>query len=186
MIAAVVVFVMLTNGDDTDRADDPTPSPETSRQSESSTSSDSTPSNLAPSSPSNLSPSSASSPTQNSLEVPLTAVLGTWSGTYSCGQGLTRVDLEISPAAQTGNLLAAVFRFGPDRTNPDVPEGAFQMRGAFSDGELELVGTTWLKQPRGYVTIDLSAKVLENAPQMIRGTVDNAPECTTFEITRRQ
>jgi hypothetical protein len=70
---------------------------------------------------------------------------GTWHGTYICGQGLTGVDLTITPAGD--DSVTAIFSFYAVPENPSVPTGAVSMTGVlWSAGHL-----SWILQPSGWV-----------------------------------
>src|SRR5262249_25896209 len=50
------------------------------------------------------------------------AVLGTWKGTYNCGQGVTGMTLDINQA--TDGTIDAAFNFYAVAANPTVPSGS--------------------------------------------------------------
>lgn len=106
-----------------------------------------------------------------------------WIGVYTCGQGLTALELTIThdPATHT---LQAVFSFSEHPWNPGVPSGAFTMTGTFdpADSSIQLTQKAWLQQPPSYVMVDL-AGVYHPAKQTISGNVAT-PGCTTFDLKR--
>ncbi|WP_340538228.1 hypothetical protein [Nocardioides sp. GXZ039] len=109
-------------------------------------------------------------------------LVGTWTGTYTCNQGESALDLEI--ASSGGGAVTAVFTFGPTETNPDVERGSFAMEGTYQRGELSLVATEWIDKPGDYLTVDLFAIVTEPASDTISGEV-RYDGCTDFEVIRQ-
>jgi len=112
-------------------------------------------------------------------------VSGTWEGTYVCGQGLTKLRLEID--AKSSNDIDAVFNFSAHSSNPSVPSGSFRMKGSYSafnspniPALLELKGTSWIERPSGYVTVDLRGNVFVSESR-ISGDV-TTPGCSKFEL----
>lgn len=112
------------------------------------------------------------------------AVLGTWTGVYVCAQGDTRLRLTFDRGPGPADLTA-VFAFGPTESNPDVPRGSYRMEGTISDGLLNLHATTWIKKPRGYITVDIMAPVTGAAPPHLTGDIIGAPQCSTFAVARQ-
>lgn len=110
-------------------------------------------------------------------------IAGGWSGAYVCNQGLTALHVAIKHDAK-GNGITATFRFGPDKRNPGVPEGAFNMRGVFDpqNKQLYLQATSWIKQPAGYVTVDLDG-LMRGSGLYISGDVLGVG-CTSFDLVR--
>jgi hypothetical protein len=113
---------------------------------------------------------------------------GTWVGTYTCAQGLTNLRLVID--AESQNQVNAVFNFSANNTNPSVPSGSFRMVGTYKNsnspikgGLLELRGTTWIKRPKNYVPVNLSANVAPSGFFM-SGNVTGNSACTTFDLTK--
>ncbi len=110
-------------------------------------------------------------------------IAGGWSGAYVCNQGLTALHVTIKRDAK-GDGVTANFRFGPDKRNPGVPEGAFNMRGSFDphNKQLYLRATSWIKQPAGYVTVDLDG-LMRGSGLYISGDVLGVG-CTSFDLMR--
>jgi hypothetical protein len=105
-------------------------------------------------------------------------VAGTWLGRYTCGQGTTGLTLYVDELPES--RITALFHFYADASNPDVPEGCFEMHGTFDRGtrHIDLRAGRWLLQPYGYITVDLSGI-------MSGGTISGSvigPACTTFEL----
>lgn len=110
-------------------------------------------------------------------------IAGGWSGAYVCNQGLTALHVAIKRDAK-GDGVTASFRFGPDKRNPGVPEGAFNMRGSFDpqNKQLYLQATSWIRQPAGYVTVDLDG-LMRGSGLYISGDVLGVG-CTSFDLMR--
>ncbi|REE98303.1 serine/threonine-protein kinase [Thermomonospora umbrina] len=156
VLVIVGVLVVATNGDDDPRA-------ETSQ----STGADNDPP------PAGEAPGTSVAP-----------VLGAWTGTYTCTQGLTNLSLLITEAA--GGGLEATFRFSAHPSNPSVPNGSFVMKGSFTNGVLDLNGDRWLQRPGSYLMVDIKAtNITGDRPLTINGVVDSTgSECSTFSIRR--
>jgi len=107
-------------------------------------------------------------------------VVGTWKGSYlGCVQGPTGLTLVVKPAGQTGNQLAAKFEFHALPSNPGVPSGSFTMKGYLFPGVVVLYASIWIKQPGGYILVDLAGPL----PKVGRfsGAVSF---CSTFSLKR--
>ncbi|GEM_PF-1099592 len=111
----------------------------------------------------------------------LGGVVGTWDGTYSCGQGLTGLRLTVTSAG--GSSLAATWYFFPVPANPTVPQGEIKMVGNVSGDQVTLTHTVWVLQPAGYVMTDLSAPLPPKDSNVFAGTVVG-PSCSTFNLHR--
>src|SRR5688572_5758440 len=85
-------------------------------------------------------------------------VSGQWVGKYICGQGVTRLDLEIrqDPAGKA-NAITATFRFGPLPENPEVPKGAYRMEGTYDPASRRVLleGVKWIEYPQNYIMVGL-------------------------------
>lgn len=108
-------------------------------------------------------------------------VSGLWKGTYTCAQGLTGFNLDVS--GQGGGAVSAVFTFGAIESNPRVPSGSYSMTGRRDARSLTLTPKAWIVQPPGYVMVGLVADLQGTDPDVLSGTVTNA-SCTTFRLTR--
>ena len=108
-------------------------------------------------------------------------VTGQWKGTYTCAQGLTGFNLDISD--EGGAAVSAVFTFGPVESNPGVPNGSYSMTGRRDARSLTLTPSAWITQPPGYVMVGLVADLPGEDPDVLSGTVTNS-SCTTFRLTR--
>jgi hypothetical protein len=114
---------------------------------------------------------------------------GTWEGSYTCHQGLTRLKLVIDAKSTTD--IDAVFMFSAHPQNPNVPSGRFRMEGTletFNSPDipdlLDLKGTAWMNQPSGWIMVDLRGDV-SSSKQRIVGNVPS-PGCSTFEVTKKE
>ena len=108
-------------------------------------------------------------------------VAGRWKGTYTCAQGLTGFDLDISD--EGGGAVSAIFSFGPVESNPGVPDGRYSMTGRLDPRSLTLTPEAWIEKPAGYVMVGLVAELPGEDPEVLSGTVTGSA-CTTFRITR--
>lgn len=110
-------------------------------------------------------------------------IAGEWRGGYICNQGLTALRVSIEHDAK-GDGVTATFRFGPDASNPGVPEGAYRMRGSFgeTDKRLRLHAVSWIRQPAGYVMVDLDG-LMRGSGLYISGDVIG-PGCSDFDLLR--
>jgi hypothetical protein len=110
---------------------------------------------------------------------------GSWTGSYTCGQGLTAMTLDLAET-KTGRVNG-VMTFYAHPKNPGVPTGCFTLSGAFDSatGELVLRQDRWIKQPDAFwYMVDLDGRVDRDA---YAGRVLFAPQpeaCTTFALRR--
>lgn len=173
LVAGVAIVAVLATRDDdespTGRATTADPLPSTSTPPITELSSATVPTDVATSAP---------------QATPRDAVLGTWTGIYVCAQGDTKLRLTFDRGPGPADLTA-VFAFGPTESNPDVPRGSYRMEGTISEGLLNLHATTWIKKPRGYITVDIMAPVAGAEPPHLTGDIIGAPQCSTFAVARR-
>lgn len=108
---------------------------------------------------------------------------GNWEGTYSCGQGLTNLNLSIFQ--RNLSEISAVFKFSANSSNPSVPSGSYKMVGTYDNktNKIMLRATDWIKQPLGYVAVDLVGNILQRNTK-ISGEVVNS-SCTTFTLEKK-
>jgi eukaryotic-like serine/threonine-protein kinase len=109
------------------------------------------------------------------------ALTGTWTGSYICSQGLTGLRLVLR-AARDGTLTGT-FNFYALPTNPGVPSGDYTVTGTYSATRTDINPGHWIKQPSGYVLVDLIAGPPTNNGTLLRGRISNAG-CSTFSITK--
>lgn len=91
---------------------------------------------------------------------------GTWSGTYTCSQGVTGATLQI--VASSDQNVGALLQFAVPNARP----GSYFMRGTFnpSTNRIAMKFTTWKYQPEGYSPADISGTVNLSTGEL-RGTV---------------
>jgi hypothetical protein len=107
-------------------------------------------------------------------------VAGTWKGSYlGCTQGPTGLTLIVTPAGKTGNQLAAKFEFHALPSNSAVPPGSYTMKGYLFPGVVVLYASKWIKQPSGYITVDLAGPLPKAG--RFSGAVSS---CSTFSLKR--
>ena len=83
------------------------------------------------------------------------SVVGVWTGTYTCNQGLSGVRLTITGAG--GDTVRATAEFYAVPSNPGVPDGSYVLTGNYSaSGGLVLIPDYWINQPAGYEMVGLS------------------------------
>ena len=111
-------------------------------------------------------------------------ITGEWAGRYICNQGVTALHLTIQKTG-AGKGVTATFNFGPPPENPDVPKGAYAMRGAYDPASrrIKLEGERWINQPFGYLMVGLDGKVAQTG-EKITGYIPDLLGCTDFEVRR--
>jgi hypothetical protein len=121
------------------------------------------------------------------LAVPLCSTLlptpvGTWTGSYHCGQGETGLSLTVRDAG--GDRLTALFHFHPLPANPGVPEGCFRMDGIRNraTGAVEFAPAEWLVRPQGYVGVGLIGWIMPDGTVFQGGVA--GPGCSSFTLRR--
>lgn len=131
--------------------------------------------------------SSSVSLAQSTETSSVTFLNGTWEGSYTCQQGLTKLRLDIQ--ADSATEIDAVFSFSGHPTNPRNPAGSFRMRGRYEEPRtasvpsmINLDATTWISQPPGYTTVDLYGTP-SRVTDSIVGSV-NSDGCSTFEVKK--
>jgi hypothetical protein len=107
--------------------------------------------------------------------------VGAWSGTYTCYQGETALDLVLYRDAK--HRLHGEFHFSAVPSNPDVPEGCYTMNGAFdtTTGALTLRPAHWLLRPENYLMVGLEGTVLADGTAIEGVIAPPVPGCTRFE-----
>jgi len=112
------------------------------------------------------------------------AVEGSWSGSYTCPQGLTGVTLIIEKTGDRTNLSAR-FCFCAIPENPTLPTGEFELDGsvALGSGAVHFTPRRWIRQPTPtwyMIPLDLTPSA---DGRSMTGSVD-APGCHSIELTR--
>jgi hypothetical protein len=100
----------------------------------------------------------------------------TWTGSYTCVQGLSRLALHIN---RGGPQVQAVFDFAWRGVS-----GSYQTNGAYdpSARHIRLSAGGWLQQPSGFVAVDIDGAVSADG-QTYSGKV-LAPGCRDFLVRR--
>ena len=111
-------------------------------------------------------------------------ITGEWTGKYICAQGITALHLTIEKASAAG-VVTATFNFGPLSENPEVPKGAYRMRGTYdaASRRLQLSADKWIDQPFGYAMVGLVGHMASSG-EKIAGQVPDLFSCTDFEVWR--
>ena len=111
-------------------------------------------------------------------------VTGEWTGKYICGQGVTALHLTIEKTSAS-KMISATFAFGPVPENPDVPNGAYTMKGTYdaASRRVRLNGEKWINAPAGYIMVPLDG-YLSVSGARITGRVPDAFPCSDFEVWR--
>lgn len=178
-LAAGAAGVVVLTGDD---GDDDERGGTTTEQGAESTTTDGTESTDGPSSTTTTETSDSSTTTEPADDA-VDQVVGSWTGTYTCVQGLTRLELDIDAGDGPGEVTAT-FSFSAHPSNPDVPTGSFAMAGTATEEDgLVLEPGAWIDRPGRFETVGLTAP-LPSPPDRMTGTVEGASACTTFEVTR--
>ena len=112
---------------------------------------------------------------------PLPDVAGTWTGTYTCRQGVTGLKLVIS-SPRPGSLTAT-FSFYPVAANPGAAAGSFAMTGTQSGSAISLRPEHWINQPAGYIMSGLSGTLAARSVPVLSGQL-TVPGCSTFSVLK--
>ena len=109
----------------------------------------------------------------------LTTLSGTWSGTYTCAQGVTGATLQI--VASSAQRVGALFQFAVPNSNP----GSYFLHGTFDPASNRLVMnfTRWKNQPPGYTPGNISG-VVNFSTYEIRGNVV-LPGCAALSMHKQ-
>jgi hypothetical protein len=111
------------------------------------------------------------------------AVSGEYTGTYTCPQGNTDLDLKILSNPNSPDLQYAIFTFGPP--NSDLindPQGSFLMSGRAGPSEgLELQPVSWIKEPLFYTMVPMSGMSADGGASFT-GTIDSTG-CGNFQLS---
>jgi hypothetical protein len=106
---------------------------------------------------------------------------GTWTGAYTCLQGLTGLRLVIRKGGP--GHLKILFEFYPVPSNSNVPSGSFAMRGSYSGTGIVFRQDYWISQPSGYEMVDLVGPLPINGD--MHGSVESVGNyCTTYSVRR--
>ncbi|MFB7911235.1 hypothetical protein ACFC1T_32855 [Kitasatospora sp. NPDC056076] len=108
----------------------------------------------------------------------LSRMVGGWDGTYTCGQGLTGMHLQISAPVKAGTV-DVVFSFFPVPANPGVPRGSATYTGTLSGASVRLDPVAWVERPSDYQLINFVGDLPAADGDAYSGTVTGVG-CTTF------
>lgn len=113
------------------------------------------------------------------------AIVGDYSGQYTCSQGLTGMTVRLSPP-RAGTVDATIVFFAhPD--NPGVPSGCYTAHGRIqADGHLVLSPDAWLYRPSDSWSMTvLDGVVSANGAFAGRVVAPHYPSaCSTFALRR--
>ena len=109
----------------------------------------------------------------------LRMLTGTWSGSYTCGQGTTGATLQI--VANSDQNVGALFQFAVPNSSP----GSYFLRGAFdpTTNRVAMRFTSWKYQPQGYTPGNISGTVNFNTNEL-RGIVV-LPGCAALSMRKQ-
>ncbi|MBK1789302.1 hypothetical protein [Prauserella cavernicola] len=119
-----------------------------------------------------------SAPDTSSID--LAQLPGIWRGTYTCSQGETGIELEISEPE--GDSVPAVFSFFPVEGGPPTETGSFSVIGSETDGQFVFRQDAWISQPEGFVMVDLGVASVQD--DTMTGRV-GGPSCSDFSVTKQ-
>ncbi len=126
----------------------------------------------------------APAPFKPSAPAAATGFSGSWTGTYTCAQGLTGIDIMFD--APANGEITAVFSFYAVASNPGVPSGRFRVVGTApgpGDRQLTLFPDAWIQRPTGYAMVGVDLQLTPDGKAM-RGKLSGAPGCTTALLGR--
>lgn len=100
-----------------------------------------------------------------------------WIGEYECAQGLTDLELIITP--EKDGSLTGVFHFQHVSSGA---KGRFYLKGNFSPEINRLIFTPgeWIEQPYGYMTVAMEGTISQD-PVRYEGTI-TGPSCGHFKV----
>ena len=122
-------------------------------------------------------------PAESTKAAEMNALLGNWTGSYTCNQGATSLVLQIS-GGSSPDELDVVFLFGPTSSNPSVPEGSYSMTATMSGDDLQFTPDSWIDRPGEYMMVPLRVPgPVDTASRTMTGDVLSAG-CSTFSVSR--
>jgi hypothetical protein len=110
-------------------------------------------------------------------------IFAEYRGRYFCAQGNAAITLQLL-LPDSADTASAIFKFGPDDSIPNVPDGAFFMTGSINinSDQLHFQPRSWLSQPPHYVMVGLEG-VSRDAGRTFTGRVVGSG-CSSFSIAR--
>ncbi len=120
---------------------------------------------------------------EQSRPLPAQRLLGHWIGEYVCGQGVTRLHLNVGESMP--NFVRAVFHFYQSPRNPGVPTGCFMVGGNYSASrrDVNLRPERWLLRPPNYSMVGVQGRFSADGMNFT-GTVTGAPGCTRVTLMK--
>jgi hypothetical protein len=103
-------------------------------------------------------------------------LFATWSGTYTCQQGLTSVTVVLQGA---GSIIEGTFSFDANGVKGSFKAGA---QYEVSSRKLKLWPLTWIERPAGYTSAGFTATVDQQVRSMT-GQIDH-PGCGAVNLRR--
>jgi hypothetical protein len=110
---------------------------------------------------------------------------GTWEGTYTAAQGITRVVLVIQPLDESH--IRGHYLFYADNSNEKVPSGYYTIAGSVdsASGKLSFDGSKWIRQPEFYIFVGFSGSLVsDGATYSGDVTTELQGKVGTFMLTR--
>lgn len=103
-----------------------------------------------------------------------------WTGTYTCPQGVTNLDLVV--VSTDGASIVALFDF-----TFEAITGSFYLDGTFdkSTGVATFQPGAWIDQPPGWFTVGMTGTVDVCASPMTYTGAITATGCGSFALTRQ-
>ncbi len=110
-------------------------------------------------------------------------LIGTWRGSYFCGQGETALDLGLD-SVQNDSTVTGTFKFHnlPNRTNAKA--GEYQLLGNYNLAQRTLImrPEAWIAQPSGYTGVGFTAVFSAQGPVLV-GRIDFAG-CSAMKVAK--
>ncbi len=110
-------------------------------------------------------------------------LLGTWKGTYICGQGETGVEVSVT-ATNSDAKLRGMFRFYSLPGRGNAMPGEFGFVGRF-DKNISSINTkpiSWIRQPPGYTAVGFTGEISSTQREFV-GRIDN-PGCGAITLSK--
>ncbi len=114
---------------------------------------------------------------------PGAAFEGTWTGHYTCAQGLTGLTLTVTKANPPG--LIARFCFCAIPANPELPTGEGELGAPFAPGQTvaDFTPLRWIMQPPGWEMVPFQLRLSEDG-RSLAGQIDSSDCVRPFELRR--
>lgn len=109
------------------------------------------------------------------------SVTGVWIGNYTCKGRV--FDLTLALKSIGARDVAGTFSFSPYRGSEGA-RGTFITTGSMVDNRLTLKGGQWLRNPGGFVPVDLDLTLQRAGKRKLEGRV-TTPGCSTVSVTEK-